>query len=154
MSTPLFAPSPTVVSFWLPCIPPKATHHRKKIVRLRSKHGQEFSKLADTTALTDAKVFLETLLIPHQLAYPVPAPVEMSLEFVFPFRKSEPKRNLAKRRLPHTSKPDCSNLAKTLEDRLKAMRFFGDDAEVSRLHVSKWWGHDPGIAVKIWTMVE
>lgn len=154
MSTPLFTPSPTVVSFWLPCIPPKATHHRKKIVRLRSKHGQEFSKLADTTALTDAKVFLETLLIPHQIAQPVPAPVELSLEFTFPFRKSEPKRNLLKHRIPHTSKLDCSNLAKTFEDRLVSMWFIEDDGQVARLHVSKWWGDQPGIAVKIWTMVE
>jgi Holliday junction resolvase RusA-like endonuclease len=52
-------------------------------------------------------------------------------------------------RVPHTSKPDCSNVLKTLEDRLVALRFIGDDANVVEVTVRKFWGDEPGIRISI-----
>ena len=39
----------------------------------------------------------------------------------------------------HTSKPDCSNVVKTLEDRLAEEGFIANDAEVASLTVDKVW---------------
>lgn len=136
---------------WIPCLPPTASHHQKKIRRFkigdRLVHG-----LADKPALVGAKHTLEALLDPHKIARPIPGPIALDLSFVFPWRKSEPKRNVAKGRIPHTTSFDCSNLAKTLEDRLKVLRFIEDDCQVADLHVSKWWGESPGIGISIRTI--
>lgn len=39
-----------------------------------------------------------------------------------------------------------------MTDRLVTLRFIGDDARVADLHVTKWWGDRPGIAVVIRTI--
>jgi Holliday junction resolvase RusA-like endonuclease len=75
--------------------------------------------------------------------------VRLDLEFTWPWRQSEPKRTRLLGRVPHTSKPDCSNVLKTLEDRLVALRFIGDDANVVEVTVRKWWGDEPGIRITI-----
>jgi Holliday junction resolvase RusA-like endonuclease len=59
------------------------------------------------------------------------------------------KRLRASGRIPHISKPDLTNVTKTLEDRLSELLFIEDDRKVIELHVRKWWGNEPGIAVMI-----
>lgn len=130
--------------FRLACIPPTASHHRKRIVRIGG-----FARLADKPELVAAKATLDALLLPHQPAQPVAGPVALSLVFTWPWRASEPKKRRAAGRLPHTSRPDLDNLAKTLTDRLVALRFLEDDAAVSDLRLSKWWGDEPGITIAI-----
>lgn len=160
MSAPLFdgyiAPpeqtTPPEVVLWIPCLPPTASHHQKRIVRFKSKAGQAITTLADKPALVGAKHTLEALLDPFKIARPIPGPIALDLSFVFPWRKGEPKRNVARGRIPHTTRVDCSNLAKTLEDRLTVLRFIEDDAQVSDLHVTKWWGEYPGIGISIRTI--
>jgi Holliday junction resolvase RusA-like endonuclease len=134
------------LTLWLPCVPPTTTHHSKRIVKVGG-----FSKLADSERLTDAITTLDALLIPYRPASPVPGPVELYLSFVWPWRKTEPMWKRINGSIPHTSRPDCSNLAKTMEDRLVSLRFIGDDACVSKLTVCKAWGDRPGIYVRIVT---
>ncbi len=133
-----------IVRFRLSCIPPKTTHHAKRIVRVGT-----FSRLADTPELVKAKATLDALLIPYQIAAPIAPPVVLSVVFTFPWRENEKKRDRLKGRIPHTSRPDCSNLVKTLEDRLQALRFITDDNGVAELRVQKWWGDDPGIEIML-----
>lgn len=133
------------LAFFLPCVPPTTTHQRKRIIRIG-----KFTRLGDSPELQATRAMLEELLLPHQPAAPVRGAVVLSLEFTWPWLASTPKRVRAEfERVPKTTKPDCSNLAKTLEDRLAALRFIEDDALVAALHVSKWLGDTPGIHVDI-----
>jgi Holliday junction resolvase RusA-like endonuclease len=133
-----------VLEFEMDCVPPTTTHHRKKIVKVGG-----FSKLADTEKLVEAKDLLTALLIPHRPAAPFEGPVSLSMAFYWPWRQSEPKKNRAPDGKWMTSRPDCSNLAKTLEDRLVFLRFIEDDNCVARLVVEKVWHDRPRITVQI-----
>ena len=137
------------LEFFLPCIPPTVTHHHKRIVKVG-----EFSRLADKPELVDAKAMLDSLLLPYRPFHPLTGPVWLELEFSWPYRASEPKRNRAKGHLPHTSRPDCSNLGKTIEDRLAKLRFIEEDKNVVALTVRKWWSATPGISVLIMQLEE
>lgn len=135
---------PVTLAFTLRCVPPKTSHHVKRIVR-RGK----FSSLADKPELVAAKESLDVLLLQYQPAAPVTGPVEVTLEFTWPWRSSETKRNRARGRMAHTVRPDLTNVAKTLEDRLVAMRFIEDDGQVVDLRLRKFWGDEPGIGITI-----
>jgi Holliday junction resolvase RusA-like endonuclease len=133
-----------MLSFFIACVPPTTSHHHKRIV----KRGK-FASLADKPELVAAKAMLESLLMPFQPSAPVAGPVALTLEFTWPWLKGHSKKVRSQGRIPHTSRPDCSNLTKTLEDRLVALLFLEDDNAVVDLHVRKWWGERPGIAVSI-----
>lgn len=132
------------MTFRLACIPPTANHHAKKIVRV----GQ-WSRLADKPELVAAREMLDGLLLHHQPAEPVRGPVALEVEFTWPWRKGDSQRLRSRGRVPHTSKPDLSNAIKNLEDRLVALRFIDDDRSVVRLALTKFWGNEPGIVVRI-----
>lgn len=143
------------VSFHVACVPPKASHHAKRIVRI----GQ-FSRLADKPELVAAKATLDALLLPHQPAAPVgsdvprrhyggPVPVALEVVYTWPWLASHSARVRAAGRVPMTSKPDLDNVTKSLIDRLMALRFIEDDSNVVDLHVRKFWGSEPGISVVI-----
>jgi Holliday junction resolvase RusA-like endonuclease len=137
--------------FHLACVPPKTSHHAKKIVRVGN-----WTRLADKPELVAAKAMLDSLLLEHQPEAPLDGPVCLSLAFTWPWLASDSKRTKAIGRAPHTSRPDCSNVAKTLEDRLVALRFIGDDNQVVDLRVTKWRGDHAGIDITIapfrWTV--
>jgi Holliday junction resolvase RusA-like endonuclease len=133
-----------MIAFFVACVPPKANHQRKRIVRIGN-----FTKLADKPELVAAKAMLDSVLLPYQPHAPVDGPVRLVVEFTWPWRKSESKRTRALGRIPHTTKPDCSNALKTLEDRLVALRFIEDDSRVVDVTVRKFFGDTPGIRVLI-----
>jgi Holliday junction resolvase RusA-like endonuclease len=136
------------VEFFLSCVPPKTSHHAKRIVRIG-----KFARLADKPELVKAKATLDELLIPHQIPTPIPGPVRLEIVFHWPFLTSHPKRFRASPQF-HTSKPDLSNVLKSLEDRLAALRFIENDAQVATVSMSKYWSDRPGIFVRIASMRE
>lgn len=133
-----------MIEFFITCVPPTATHQNKKVVIVRG-----FSRLADKPELVAAKSMLDSLLLPHQPKEPIAGAVRLSLTFYWPFPKSTPKKILAEGIAVKKTAPDCSNVAKTLEDRLAALRFIENDANVCELHVRKFLSNQPGIAVRI-----
>lgn len=138
-----------MIQFFVSCVPPTANHQRKRIVRIG-----KFSRLADKPELVAAKAMLDSILLPHQPVTPIVGAVAMTLEFTWPWLKGHAKKVKAQGRIPHTSRPDCSNVTKTLEDRLVALRFLEDDSAVVDLTVRKFWGDAPGIAVTIRALAE
>lgn len=134
----------TGLAFVVICVPPRTSHHAKRIVRIG-----KWSRLADKPELVAAREMLDVLLLPHQPSAPVTGPVSLELEFTWPWRASEGRRRRDLGRVPMTSRPDCSNVTKTIEDRLVALRFIDDDNAVVDLHVLKWWGDSPGIRIAI-----
>lgn len=97
--TTLLAPAQPGLEFHLSCVPPRTSHHAKRIVRV----GQ-WSRLADKPELVAAKAMLDGLLLPHQPAAPVTGPVVLELEFTWPWLASHSRRFRAQGRAPHTSK--------------------------------------------------
>lgn len=136
------------LAFFMPCIPPKTSHHAKKIVRIGG-----FSRLADKPELTVARQTIDALLLPHQIPTPVAAPYRVALTFTWPWLAGHPRRFRAAGRQPMTSKPDLDNVSKSLCDRLVALRFIEDDRQIVDLRVRKFWGAVPGVAIAIdtWT---
>lgn len=132
------------IRFHVSCVPPKTNHHAKRIVRIG-----KFSRLADSPELVAAKGLLEELLIPHQPAETMLGPVTLVMQFTWPWLKSHSARVRALGRIPHISKPDLTNVAKTLEDRLVELCFIEDDRSVVDLRIRKWWGDSPGIDIAI-----
>jgi Holliday junction resolvase RusA-like endonuclease len=138
-----------VIDLFLPCIPPTASHHQKRIVRFKLKSGQTITQLADEPALVQAKKTIDTLLQAHRVSRPLRGAVSLTLEFTWPWRTSDSKRVRGRGRIPRDTRPDCSNLAKTTEDRLVAMGFLVDDGQVVELTVRKFFGSEPGIGVRL-----
>src|SRR4051812_31288072 len=131
-SLPIIASPEAGMSFFLRCIPPRTSLHAKRIVKLG-----KFSRLADKPELVEAKDSLDALLLPHQPQAPMLGAVSLTVVYTWPWRSSETQRVRARGREPMVTRPDCSNLVKTLEDRLVKMRFIEDDNAVVDLHVSK-----------------
>ena len=135
---------PPAVAFFLPCVPPTTTHQAKRIAR----RGR-FVRLVDKPELQQASRDLETLLVAHRPAEPLTGPVRLELTFTWPWLKSHSAKVRALGRVRKVTKPDCSNLAKTLEDRLVFLRFLEDDAQVAVLEAQKWHGDQSGITVRL-----
>lgn len=135
-----------MIAFHLPIVPPKATSQGagKRIVVVKGK--PLFFKNAKAQS---AENDLTLLCSRHVPAKPMEGPLSLSIDFVFPWRASEPKKRIVLGRVPHTSKPDCSNLVKMIEDCLTKLGFWKDDSQVADLHVSKAWGAAVGIYVAI-----
>lgn len=134
------------IFFHLPIVPPKATSQGagKRIVIVRGK-PMFFKNAKAQSAEND----LTLLCSEHAPPEPLDGPLELHIDFVFPWRKSETKKRIALKRLPHTSKPDSSNIIKIIEDVLTKLRFWHDDGQVADLRVSKAWGDEVGITVRI-----
>jgi Holliday junction resolvase RusA-like endonuclease len=133
-----------MIEFFLVCVPPSANHQNKRIVKIG-----HFARLADKPELLAAKEMIDGLLVPHRPHAPLAGPLTLTLEFTWPWRAGDSAKVRARGRVPMTVRPDCSNLAKTTEDRLAALRFLEDDALVCELVVRKFRGDHPGIGVRL-----
>jgi Holliday junction resolvase RusA-like endonuclease len=138
-----------MIAFHLPIIPPKATSQGagKRIVVMAGrpmffKNGKAQSAENDLTLLCSR----------HRPAKAFDGPVSLSVDYVFPWRAAEPLKRRKLGRVPHTSKPDCSNMVKMLEDVLTKLEFWTDDSLVASLQVTKAWGDQVGIYVRIETL--
>lgn len=133
-----------MIDVFIPCVPPKTSHHAKRIVR----RGR-FARLADSEKLNDAKATLDGLLLPHQPSAPLLGPASLSVEFTWPWLAGDPKRIRGSGRVFHARRPDCSNLLKTIEDRLVVLRFLEDDGQVVHVVAAKYRGDRPGIRITL-----
>lgn len=133
-----------MIAFRLDIIPPKATSQTKRLVLIGDK-PRFFPKKEHAQAEQD----LLNLCMPHRPTDPIKGPVMLEVHFVWPWRKSEPKRNTIWGNRPKDTRPDCDNLVKLVADVLTKLHFWGDDSQVADLRVSKAWGDKPGLTVKI-----
>jgi Holliday junction resolvase RusA-like endonuclease len=138
----------TALEFFIVCDPPKTTHHAKKVTKIG-----KFYRIGDKPELAEARQTLEALLLPFQPQSPVQGPVTLTVTYTWPWLIKHKPRDRAAGRVRKTSKPDLSNLIKTIEDRLVALRFIENDQSVAELHVQKWFGEKPGILIRIETLV-
>lgn len=143
-----------VVSFFARGLVPTATFQAKEIRYRFAKGGKKVPMIGDSSQVKAMKAALEDILKPFAPLAPVKGPVVLALEIDFPFppeyfRFDASVEELAADRRYKTTKPDCSNLAKGIEDQLVRLGFIEDDDRVVKLIVSKHISHHPGIHVSI-----
>ncbi len=137
------------MKFHLKMLPPTTTHQRKKIITI-GKGDKSFHKLGDTKELTQAIKSYEEALRPFVPAEPIEGPTRLLLTFVWPFLSTHPaKVKAAAKLVPKVSKPDASNLAKTLEDRLVTMRILATDQQVYDISTRKFYGPEQMVGVHV-----
>lgn len=134
--------------FFIQCIPPKSTAQASARILKRRDGTQFIGKFASSKGKRtqdDLMILLrESLpLMPHE------GPLRVSVEWTYPWRKSESKKNRKLGYLPCTTKPDADNLCKLLFDCMTRLGYWIDDALISDLHFKKGWGDKNGIGITI-----
>ncbi|MEM9236789.1 MAG: RusA family crossover junction endodeoxyribonuclease, partial [Verrucomicrobiota bacterium] len=114
-----------MIAFRLDMIPPKATSQSagKRIVMGKVKGKPKPMFFKNKKAQT-AENDLMLLCSPFAPAEPLEGPLALHVDLVWPWRKSEPKYRRKLGRVPMTSKPDCSNAVKHIEDVLTKLLFW------------------------------
>lgn len=133
------------ISVFIPCNIPTVTAHQKGAFAVGGR-VRFFKK----KRVVESENSFHALLHPHRPEYPFDGPVCLCIGFVFPWRKSEAKRVIKNYSLyPIQTRPDLSNLIKTIEDVMTTLRFWNDDGQISTLNISKQYGDRPGIRLNI-----
>ena len=132
------------MKFHLHCIPPKSTHQSSLRV---FKIGNHYS-IGKSKKGQDTQNGLMALLLPYVPEQPLTGALKLNIRWVYPYRKSEPKKNRTGL-IPCTTKPDIDNLSKFLCDCLTRLGFWTDDSLVYSLSFEKYWGDDIGIFIEI-----
>jgi len=93
------------------------------------------------TKTREAEAFIKTCAIGNE-TFADGIPLLMTLRFYFTKPKS------AKKRVYHTVKPDCTNLAKLVEDSLNGITYH-DDSAIVQMFIYKDYGEPARIEVEI-----
>jgi Holliday junction resolvase RusA-like endonuclease len=133
------------ISVFIPCNIPTVTSQMKGATVVGGK-VRFFKK----KKVKDSENTFHALFFPHRPQSPFEGPVCLIIHLVFPWRKSEKKKVINGYSLyPVTTRPDLSNLIKTIEDVMTTLRFWNDDGQVSTLNISKSYGDHPGIRLNV-----
>lgn len=135
---------PHSIKIWENCSPPKTTHHAKKIIRVGG-----FSRLADTEKLATAKSFWDELFIRNRPVLPFDCPVCLTIILAWPWNTSDTKKTREKGIVWQDTKPDCSNMGKTIEDALVRCGYIVNDSKVVSLEIRKYRGNRAGVGIEI-----
>lgn len=139
------------VYFKIACIPPKATHQGSMMI-MKRRDGSSFVGKAQNSKGAAAKRDLMSLMIEHAPKVPLKGPIELQVEWAYPWRKSETKKRMAEGYQYCDTRPDVDNLMKMLGDCMTRLGFYGDDSQIARLHFTKLWADKPGITVWMWEL--
>ena len=134
--------------FFIKCNPPKSTAQGSSTILKRRDGSMFVGKFANSKA-KKVQSDLMSLFRPHVPENPFEGPVELSVTWTYPWRKSETKKRMAEQWLPCDKRPDVDNLCKMLFDIMTRLNYWRDDSQVSNLHFIKGWGDYPGIGIVI-----
>ena len=139
----------TTLQFTLHCNPPKHTAQGSSTILKNFKTGKFFIGKKSNSKAIQTKNELMWLLMTHRPQKPLEGPLEIKIRWVYPFRKSETKKNIARGEIWCQTKSDCDNLVKMFNDCLTRLNFWHDDAQVAVLHFEKLYSNTPRIEVSI-----
>ena len=131
-------------TFKIHCIPPKSTHQAALRI-MKKRDGTQFIGKFDSSNGKRVQEHLIALIAPHRPPQPLEGPVQVHIEWEYPWRKSEPKKNRLLGFKPCDKRPDVDNLVKAFLDILTRLNFWNDDGQVCDLRFIKSWGNNPGI---------
>lgn len=138
------------VAFTVRMVPPKTTAQQKGTMAIIDKSGKyrglrHYKKKKTIQAEND----LINLFAAYAPAQPMEGPIYLLLRYIYPWRSTEKKKNIALGEMPMDKRPDADNLAKMTGDVLTKLLFYHDDSQIADLRIQKFWGSDPGITVVI-----
>lgn len=129
------------------CIPPKHTAQASNRI-LETKDGRLFVGKMSSSNAKQTQNELMWLLTPYRPHTPYDCPIKLSVKWLYPFRKAEPKKNRIEG-LPCITRPDCDNLCKLLLDIMTRLGFWVDDSIIYNLDFTKAYSENPRIEIKI-----
>ncbi len=124
--------------FFVPMIPPTATHQEKKV---RVANGKPV--FYEPTEVKAARRKLEAHLAKHAPKQKHAGAVYLGVKWCFPIQGRHRDGEY------RTSKPDTDNLQKLLKDVMTRLGFWKDDAQVASEHAEKFWAEVPGLYVVV-----
>lgn len=129
------------------CIPPKHTAQASNKI-LKTKDGKYFIGKKSDSKAKQTQNDLMSLLYPYRPQKPLEGALKLEIKWVYPFRKSEPKKNRIRELYCYT-RPDVDNLCKLLFDVMTRLGFWLDDSQIADLHFVKCWSDNPRIEIFI-----
>lgn len=133
------------LEFTLNINPPKATAQQKGAF-IAGKVICFFKK----KKVVEAERSLGALLYEHAPQEPFQGAVKLTIDWYFPYRKSERKSIVKSSRIfGHTVRPDLDNLEKSFIDVMTRLQFWNDDSQICVKHTRKYWAPKGKIHVKI-----
>lgn len=125
------------MQFFIPMKIPTVTHQEKQVHVVRGK-----PVFYEPTELKQADHLAQYR--PKQL---MKGPVELVVKFCFPLVAGTHDGQ------PKTTKPDCDNLVKLLQDVMNQLDFYEDDRFVVSLVAQKFWAKIPGLFIALQPVV-
>ena len=125
------------LEFFLPMIPPTATHQKKQVRVVGGK--PRFYEPAEVRA---ARSKLTGHLAGHRPAAPLEGPLRLVVKWCFPRGKHRDGEY-------RSTRPDTDNLEKLLKDCMTAVGFWADDAQVASEICEKFWAEVPGLWIRV-----
>ena len=116
-----------------------------KRVPKRAKRGA-FHKMYKDEKQVDYENIIAMYLKEKQPKQPIEGMVKLFIKAHLPIPKSKPKwwKLAAERQLLlPTTKPDCSNVLKNIEDIMKTIQYFHDDAQIVMARCEKFYSNNP-----------
>lgn len=135
------APKPSL-QFFIPMKIPTVTHQEKQVHIV---HGKPV--FYEPTELKQARANLTDHLAQYRPKQPMKGPVELVVKFCFPVVAGSYDGQ------PKTTKPDCDNLVKLLQDVMNQLDFYEDDRFVVSLVAQKFWATIPGLFIALQPVV-
>lgn len=126
------------MEFFMPMIPPTATHQEKQVRVVKGKPA-----FYDPPEVEAARSKLTAHLAGHMPARPLEGAVRLRVLWCFPLCGNHYDGEY------RTSKPDTDNLNKLLKDCMTAVGFWKDDAQVASEICEKFWAERPGIFIRV-----
>lgn len=127
-----------MIKFIIPGDPPRVTAQQKRMV---VKNGQP--RFYPSDAMKAAQNFYLNGAWPFKPPRPITGAVSLFITFAF---STKDKKLWHK---PKTTRPDCSNMVKILEDILTGVGFWNDDAQISHLVITKEWAEEGSTTITI-----
>ena len=137
-----------MLKFFIQCEPPKTTHQAGLRI-IHPKGKKPFIGRYEKSEAKAAEKRMMGLLQPHVPPQPYDEPICVTVEWTYPWNKSETKKRKAEGWQPCGTRPDIDNLCKTLFDTMTKLGFWTDDGRICSLRFVKGWGDNPGIGIKI-----
>jgi len=136
------------MKFFINCIPPKTTAQSSMMIMKRN-NGTRF--VGKSSSSKGKRTQNELMILLREFCPPVPheKALRVSVEWTYPWRKQETKKNRATGYKPCTTRPDVDNLCKILFDCMTRLGYWADDSLIADLRFRKGWGDRPGIGIEI-----
>ena len=134
------------MEFFIKCNPPKTTAQATTRIFKNKYTGKMFIGKTDKAKSTREE--LMALLRPYVPEKPFGEPLQVVVEWGYPYLKSVRKKDIGKM-LPVITRPDADNLLKFLCDCMTRAGFWVDDSIVWDLRFRKFYTDNAGIGIKI-----